>query len=65
MAAAAPSVVGQQSRSPKGHAMIGAFSTCSTVISLRRWALSFLAPLAWFFTATLASVSRPRPKVCM
>ena len=64
IAAAAPSVVGQQSKRPNGDAIIGAFSTCSTVIShaqvrlvvlARRWRGS--SPPPW-------RASRGRARTC-
>ena len=54
MAQAAPSLTPQQSYRPSGSAIIGAFSTVSMVILLRRCALGFLAPLSWLLTETCA-----------
>ena len=44
IAAAAPSVVGQQSKSPSGSATLGAFACISAVISFWKWALGFSEP---------------------
>ena len=44
MAAAAPSVVGQQSKSPSGSATLGCFWYCSGVISFWKWALGLSEP---------------------
>ena len=38
VAQAAPSETPQQSSTPSGQAIIGAASTCSAVMALRRWA---------------------------
>jgi hypothetical protein len=51
--AAAPSDTPQQSNRPSGSAIIGAFSTCSSVIGFCRCAFGFFAPLAWLFTEML------------
>ena len=50
MAAAEPSETPQQSKRPRGAAIIGAFSTVSSATAFCRWALGFLAPFAWLFT---------------
>jgi len=52
MAAAAPSETPQQSNRPSGSAIIGAFITVSSLTAFCRWALAFLAPLAWLLTET-------------
>ena len=59
MAAAAPSLTPQQSNNPRGQAIMGALRICSTETSLRRWALGFLAPLAWLLAETMARISLP------
>ena len=43
----------------------GEVSTSSTVISFWKWAYGSRAPLAWFFTATEASISRVVPNSYM
>jgi hypothetical protein len=67
IAAAEPSETPQQSNRPSGSATIGAFSTVSMSISLRRWARGFLAPLAWLFTDTceIARLSRSASMPCL
>ena len=54
IAQAEPSETPQQSYSPSGSAIIGAFSTSSSVMRLRRCALGFFAPLSWLFTEMCA-----------
>jgi hypothetical protein len=58
--AAAPSVIGEQSKSRRGSATSEEFRTVSTVIRFLNWAIGFFAPFSWFFTATCASCSRVR-----
>ncbi len=59
--AAAPSDRGAQSSMPSGSATQGAPSTAFSGSSRRYWALGFMAPLRWFFTATAAICSRVVP----
>ena len=54
IAHAAPSETPQQSNSPSGSATIGAFSTRSSSMRLRRCAFGFFAPLSWLLTETWA-----------
>ncbi len=54
MAQAAPSLTPQQSKMPSGSATIGALTTRSSVIRLRRCALGFFEPFSWLFTDTCA-----------
>ena len=61
MTAAAPSVMGEQSRMRKGSATRTEFTTASTVTLNGNWARGFREPLSWFLTATMASCSRVVP----
>ena len=60
MTAAAPSVMGEQSKSRRGSATSDEERTVSSVISDLNWAMGFFAPFRWFFTATMPSCSRVR-----
>ena len=55
------SLIREQSNMVSGSATGLPASACSMVIGLRKCASGFLAPLAWFFTATAASCSRVVP----
>ncbi|MCY1243669.1 hypothetical protein D3C71_1481000 [compost metagenome] len=52
--AAAPSDTPAQSNRPSGSAMIGAFSTVSSLTAFWKCAFGFFAPLAWLLTETCA-----------
>ena len=54
MAQAAPSLTPQQSKSPRGCAIMGAAMTWSILTRFRKWALGFMAPFSWLFTETWA-----------
>src|ERR1700749_2505964 len=54
IAQAAPSDTPQQSKRPKGSAIIGALRHISSVIAFCRCAFGFLVPLAWLLTETWA-----------
>ena len=54
---AAPSVIGEQSNTLRGSAILFELSTVSRVISLWNWAYLFFAPCLWFLTATEAIIS--------
>src|SRR4029077_12956617 len=51
IAAAAPSLTPEQSKTPSCPAINGAFWIVSFGTSLRNWARGLRAPLAWFFQA--------------
>ena len=61
MTAAAPSVVGQQSKSPRGSATFGARRYCSGVISFWKCAFGFSEPREGVLTATAPSAPPPAP----
>ncbi len=63
--AAAPSVIGEQSRMFSGSATFAEESTSLTVICWRNWACGLSEPWRWFFTATIASCSRVVPQRAM
>ncbi len=63
--AAAPSVIGEQSRMRSGSATSTDSSTCSAVTGVGNWASGFIEPCRWFLTATSASCRRVVPWRCM
>ena len=61
MATAAPSLIGEQSKSFKGDEMIGEFIAVSSVILFWYCAYGFFDPFSWFFTAHNAICSSVVP----
>src|SRR5271157_6286416 len=61
----APSVRGQQSYSLRGDAMTIEAMTSSTVTLFFKWAIGFIEPYLWFFTATIARSSSVVPNLAI